>query len=72
MMAARTAATQLGYLLGAVVGGAVIAGSGYGVLGLVLAAFMVASAGLVLRVHDPREATRLRVTTAVPEPIGLE
>jgi predicted MFS family arabinose efflux permease len=52
MMAARTGATQLGYLLGAVVGGAVIAVSGYGALSVVLAAGMAASALLVLRVRD--------------------
>jgi predicted MFS family arabinose efflux permease len=52
MMAARTAATQLGYLLGAVVGGAVISGSGYGTLGVVLAVGMAGSAVLILRVDD--------------------
>jgi predicted MFS family arabinose efflux permease len=56
MMAARTGATQLGYLLGAVIGGAVIAGAGYGTLGIVLAAGMAASALLILRVDDPLEA----------------
>lgn len=55
MMAARTAATQFGYLLGAVIGGAVIAGWGYGVLGAVLAIGMAASAVLILRVRDPLE-----------------
>jgi predicted MFS family arabinose efflux permease len=50
MMAARTAATQSGYLLGALIGGAVIAGPGYGALGLVLAAIMAASAWLARRV----------------------
>jgi predicted MFS family arabinose efflux permease len=55
MMAARTAATQLGYLLGAAVGGALIAGAGYGTLGFVLAAGMAVSAVLVLRVDDPLE-----------------
>jgi predicted MFS family arabinose efflux permease len=50
MMAARTAATQSGYLLGALIGGAVIAGPGYGALGLVLAAVMAASAWLAPRV----------------------
>jgi predicted MFS family arabinose efflux permease len=60
MMAARTAATQLGYLLGAVIGGAVIAGPGYGTLGIVLAAGMVTSAWLMLRVDDPREASTPR------------
>ena len=49
-MAARTAATQSGYLLGAVVGGAVIAGPGYAALGLVLAVVMAASAWLARRV----------------------
>lgn len=58
MMAARTAATQFGYLLGALVGGAVIAGAGYGVLGLVLAAVMAISAWLVSGVDDPLEARR--------------
>jgi predicted MFS family arabinose efflux permease len=56
MMAARTAATQLGYLLGAVIGGAVLAGAGYGTLGIVLAVGMAASAWLILRVDDPPEA----------------
>ena len=52
MMAARTGATQLGYLIGAIVGGAVIAVSGYGALSIVLSAGMAASAFLVLRVRD--------------------
>jgi predicted MFS family arabinose efflux permease len=54
MMAARTAANQGGYLLGAVVGGAVIAAAGYGALGFVLAAGLAVSALLILRVDDPR------------------
>ncbi len=53
MMAARTAATQTGYLLGAVLGGAVIAVSGYPALGLVLAAVLTCSAALALGVRDP-------------------
>jgi len=53
MMATRTAATQLGYLLGAVAGGTLIAVSGYRALGLALGAVMVLSAALVLRVADP-------------------
>lgn len=57
MMAARTAATQLGYLLGAVIGGAVIAGPGYGTLGVVLAIGIGVSALLILRVDDPLDAT---------------
>lgn len=50
MMAARTGATQGGYLLGALVGGAVIATSGYGLLGILLAAGLLASAGVLARV----------------------
>lgn len=58
MMATRTAATQLGYLVGAVVGGAVIAASGYAALGVVLAVGMLGSALLVLRVDDPGRLER--------------
>ena len=46
---------QVGYLLGATVGGAVIAGSGYRSLGLVLVAVMVMSAWLMHRVDAPME-----------------
>ncbi len=53
MMTARTAVTQAGYLVGATVGGALVTGPGYGVLGLVLGLGLAASAVLVLRVHDP-------------------
>ena len=52
MASARTAATQSGYLVGAVVGGTLIAGPGYRALGVVLAAIMAASAWLVRRVRD--------------------
>jgi predicted MFS family arabinose efflux permease len=52
MMAARTGATQLGYLVGAALGGVVIAAAGYRALGLVLSAGMALSALLVLRVRD--------------------
>ena len=55
IMAVRTASTQLGYLLGALIGGAVIVAMGYGPLGLVLAAGLVLSALLVLRI-DLRRA----------------
>ena len=61
MMAARTAATQLGYLLGAVVGGAVISHGGYGTLGIVLAIGMAASALLILRVDDRLEVSPRKV-----------
>jgi predicted MFS family arabinose efflux permease len=63
MMAVRTAATQLGYLIGAVVGGVMIAGPGYAALGGVLAAGMALSAVLIMRVTDPRERPRPPVAT---------
>ncbi len=53
MMAARTASAQLGYMFGAIIGGAVLAVSGFGALGFVLLAGMVASAALVAGVSDP-------------------
>jgi predicted MFS family arabinose efflux permease len=68
MMAARTAATQLGYLLGAAVGGVLIAGPGYGTLGLVLAAGMVGSALLMARVDDPRERRPRRAPARPRQP----
>jgi len=55
MMAARTATLQMGYLLGGLLGGAVLAWSGYAALGLILGAGMILAAVLVLRVTDPRE-----------------
>jgi predicted MFS family arabinose efflux permease len=61
MMTARTAATQLGYLLGAVIGGALIAGPGYGTFGFVLALTMIVSAALMLRVDDPADRRGIRV-----------
>ena len=57
MMAARTAATQFGYLLGAVIGGAVISDWGYRALGIVLAFGMAGSALLILRVDDRLDTT---------------
>jgi predicted MFS family arabinose efflux permease len=53
MMAARTAATQAGYLLGGLIGGATLALSGYAALGIVLAAGLILCATLVMRVTDP-------------------
>jgi predicted MFS family arabinose efflux permease len=53
MMAARTASAQLGYMFGALIGGAVLAVSGFGTLGFVLLAGMAASAALVAGVRDP-------------------
>jgi predicted MFS family arabinose efflux permease len=66
MMAARTAATQLGYLLGAVIGGAMITIAGYEALGLVLAAAMSTSALLILRVGTAPELGELG--EALPDP----
>ena len=53
MMAARTASAQLGYMFGAVIGGAVLALADFGELGFVLLAGMATSAALVARVNDP-------------------
>jgi len=53
MMAARTASAQLGYMVGAVAGGAVLAVADFGTLGFVLFAGMAFAALLVLRVSDP-------------------
>ncbi|WP_418606851.1 hypothetical protein [Georgenia sp. SUBG003] len=57
MMAARTAATQLGYLLGAVAGGLLIAVAGYASLGLVLGGVMLISGALALGVRQTPTAT---------------
>ena len=53
MMAARTASAQLGYMFGALIGGAVLALADFGELGFVLLAGMATSAALVARVSDP-------------------
>lgn len=53
MMAARTAVTMMGYLLGGLLGGATLAWGGYGALGLILAVCLALCAALVLRVSDP-------------------
>jgi predicted MFS family arabinose efflux permease len=58
MMGARTASAQLGYLVGALVGGAVLALTGFGTLGIVLFAGMVLSAVLLSRVSDPQAEAR--------------
>ena len=54
MMAARTASAQLGYMFGALIGGAVLAVAGFGELGFVLLAGMAVSALLIARVSDGR------------------
>jgi len=66
MMAARTGATQLGYLVGAALGGVVIAAAGYRALSLVLSAGMAVSAVLVLRVRDIPPAAATPPLPAMP------
>ncbi|HVD57870.1 MAG TPA: MFS transporter, partial [Thermoleophilaceae bacterium] len=58
MMGARTASAQLGYMIGAAAGGAVLALADFGALGIVLFAGMVLSAVLIARVSDPQPARR--------------
>ena len=53
MMGARTASAQLGYMIGAGAGGAVLALADFGALGFVLFAGMALSAFLIARVSDP-------------------
>jgi predicted MFS family arabinose efflux permease len=63
MMAARTAATQTGYLLGGLIGGATLALSGYTALGIALATGLILCATLVMRVTEPptiQEGTNAR------------
>ncbi|MEA2388649.1 MAG: transporter, family, inner rane transport protein, partial [Thermoleophilaceae bacterium] len=63
MMAARTAAAQFGYMVGAVLGGVVLAVADFGALGFVLLGGLALSALLVLRVNEPE---RLPVVAAAP------
>jgi predicted MFS family arabinose efflux permease len=68
MMAARTAAAQLGYMIGAVAGGAVLAIADFGMVGVLLFAGMCFSSLLFLRVNDPAPhgpARRERLPEAV-------
>ena len=53
MMAARTASAQLGYMIGALAGGAVLAVADFGALGFVIFAGMGFAALLFMRVSDP-------------------
>jgi predicted MFS family arabinose efflux permease len=53
MMAARTAAAQFGYMVGAMLGGVVLAVSDFGTLGFVLLGGLGLSALLVTRVDEP-------------------
>jgi predicted MFS family arabinose efflux permease len=65
MMAARTAGAQLGYMFGAVVGGVVLALSGFGTLGFVLLGGMAVAALLVAGVSDPTASDSPRESPAV-------
>jgi predicted MFS family arabinose efflux permease len=69
MMGARTASAQLGYMLGAAGGGAVIALSGFGALGFVLFAGMAISALLLAGVRDPQLDPALPLSEPLPDPI---
>jgi predicted MFS family arabinose efflux permease len=53
MMAARTTSAQLGYTIGAMFGGVVLAVSGFGALGFFLLVGMTFSALLIVRVAEP-------------------
>jgi predicted MFS family arabinose efflux permease len=56
MMAARTTSAQLGYTVGALLGGLVIAVAGFDALGFVLFVGMAFSAVLIARVAEPEDA----------------
>jgi predicted MFS family arabinose efflux permease len=66
-MSARTAANQGGYLLGAVVGAAVLPRAGYGGLALVLAVALTVSALLLKRLDDEPEPSASRPEPQAPE-----
>jgi predicted MFS family arabinose efflux permease len=67
MMGARTAGAQLGYMIGAAAGGAVLALADFGALGFVLCGGMAVSAALIARVYDP--AAERRVPHRAPAPV---
>ena len=67
MMGARTASAQLGYMIGAAAGGAVLALADFGALGFVLFAGMGVSALLIARVNDPKSAGGGRFQDLVPD-----
>lgn len=56
MMAARTTSAQLGYTVGAMIGGLVLAVAGFGALGFFLLVGMAFSAVLIARVEEPQDA----------------
>ena len=55
MMAARTISAQLGYTVGALIGGVILAVADFGALGFFLLVGMAFSALLITRVAEPRE-----------------
>lgn len=70
MMAARTGSAQLGYIIGAGLGGLLIDAAGYEALGFALGIIMLASAALVLRVEDPHLGPELEPPgAALPETV---
>ena len=69
MMGARTASAQLGYMIGASAGGAVLALAGFGALGFVILTGMAISALLLTGVRDPEHATPRRAREPLPEPV---
>jgi predicted MFS family arabinose efflux permease len=58
MMAARTASAQIGYVVGALLGGVILAVADFGTLGFVLCAGMLIAAMLLSRVSDPTAQVR--------------
>lgn len=69
MMGARTASAQLGYMIGAAGGAAVLAVAGFGTLGLVLCAGMSLSALLLAGVGDPSAGVASPRHEPLPEPV---
>jgi predicted MFS family arabinose efflux permease len=61
MMAARSASAQFGYMVGALLGGVVLAVADFGTLGFVLLGGLGLSALLVLRVDEPEVSAGTRV-----------
>jgi predicted MFS family arabinose efflux permease len=67
MMAARTASAQFGYMVGALLGGIVLAVSGFGSLGFFLLGGIALSGLLILRVEEP-ERPQARPARPMPRP----
>jgi predicted MFS family arabinose efflux permease len=59
MMAARTLAVQVGYMIGAATGGAAVATAGYGALGAIMVAGMTLSAVAMATVPDAQRPVNL-------------